>query len=387
MPRACSELSRGDRLATLTLIADPFPDWEAELHAAAARDLAQAVAETAPRSCSARFLMARGGDAPDFASPRLSTDFLPLRASMLPLVWQNGTTARPLDGEFVHALTPMVPLRSRGDDDGSQTSVTIPHSVAWEHPSLIGNSQARLFRSFTRRAAKLADVLLTPTHATARVLQEQYGGDLPVQVFPLAAPRELAAPADAAERRAAWGLPNRYAVTTAATGELGRLEWVFDAMRRDPELPPVVVLEGLDPVGAVPREKDRDPAAPLTIVPDELQGRVYPVRIGQLSDVGAVLSGALVMLQPQAFAGTGYLLLAAITAAVPVLHAGHPATEEIVLDAGVSASTAEAFTTEYQRFFAESGLLPTLAVLACDRSRGFSWRATAWQLWETHANL
>ncbi|MEJ6488251.1 mannosyltransferase [Leucobacter sp. USCH14] len=371
-------------MATLTLIADPFPDWESAAHASAARDLAQAVAETAPRSCSARYLMARGGETPEFASPRLSTDVLPLRASVLPLVWQNGATARPLDGEFVHALTPMMPLRARGDDDGSQTSVTIPHSIAWDAPALIGNSQARLFRAFVRRAVKHADIILTPTHATARVLQQQYGGDLPVQVFPLATPTAFAAPADSAERRAAWGLPDRYAATTARLGEHGRLEWIFEAMRTDADLPPLVVLEGVDPQGPMNRDKDRDPALE---VPEDLQGRVHTVRIADLSDIGAVLAAAVVLLQPQAFAGTGYTVLAALDAAVPVVHAGHPATEELVLDAGVSADTAAGFAQKYSDLVGRSGALPTMTVLACDRSRGFSWRASAWHLWETHANL
>ncbi|WP_336659082.1 mannosyltransferase [Leucobacter sp. USHLN153] len=374
-------------MATLTLIADPFPDFEATSHAAATRDLAEAVAQTAPRGCSARLLMSRGSTVPEVTTPRLSTEVLPLRANMLPLVWQNGATARPLDGELVHALTPMIPLRSRGEDDGSQTSVMIPHSIAWESPALLGNSSARLFRAFTRRAVKLADVILTPTHATARVLQQQYGASLPVQVFPLAPPSDFAAPADAEERRASWGLPDSYAVTTARADALGRLEWVFDAMRRDPELPPLVVLDGVDPRSALQREKDQDAAAPSTVVPPDLAARVHTVRVEQLSDVGAVFSGAMVLLQPQVFAGTGYSVLAALGAALPVVHAGHPAIDELVLDAGVSADTPNGFAEEYSRLVSESGALATLTVLACDRSRGFSWRASAWQLWETHANL
>ncbi|RGE23204.1 mannosyltransferase [Leucobacter sp. wl10] len=372
-------------MATLTLIAEPFPDWEAEFHAAAARDLTKAVADTAPRSCSARFLVARGSEAPDFDSPLIRIEHLPMRASMLPLVWQSGTTARPLDGEFVHALTPMMPLRARGEDDGSQTSVTIPHSIAWESPALLGGSQARLFRAFTRRAVKLADVILTPTHATARVLQHQYGEHLPVQVLQLAPPAEFLPGPDAAERRAALGLPERYAVTTAFNGEHGRLEWLFDALRLDPSLPPLAVIEGFDP-GVSPR--DRDGAAPRGVqVPDELRSRVVVVRPRELADVGAALSGAALMLQPQNFSSTGYALLGAMCAAVPVLHAGHPATAELVLDAGFSADSAGPFAAEYTRLFRDTAALAQLAVLACDRSRGFSWHGAAWQLWETHANL
>ncbi|UOQ57679.1 mannosyltransferase [Leucobacter allii] len=374
-------------MATLTLIADPFPDWEAEVQSAAARDLAQGIADTAPRSCSARFLVSRGLAAPEFSSPRIRTEQLPIRANMLPIMWQSGATARPLDGEFVHALTPLMPLRARGDDDGSQTSVTIPHSLAWEAPALLGSAQARLFRSFTKRAVKHADVIMTPTHATARVLQEHYGADLPVQVMQLAPPSEFLRPADDAERRAALGLPERYALTTAAPGEHGRLEWLFDALRADPALPPIVALEGVDPGPGV-RERDKEPTAPAALsVPEELQGRVIVARPRELADIGAVLSGAVLLLQPQSFLGAGYTLLGALSAAVPVLHAGHPATDELVLDAGVSADGAGAFAAEFSRLFRDPEALARLAVLACDRSRGFSWRSAGWQLWEAHANL
>src|SRR5690606_16386113 len=109
-PDACGSAAgdalRGDGMATLTLIAEPFPDWEAAAQSAAARELADAVAATAPRSCSARFLVARGGDQPEFRSPLIRVDQLPIRATMLPYVWHTVTTAHPLDGESVHALPP-----------------------------------------------------------------------------------------------------------------------------------------------------------------------------------------------------------------------------------------------------------------------------------------
>ncbi|MBL3687826.1 mannosyltransferase [Leucobacter zeae] len=374
-------------MATLTLIGEPFPDWEAPIHSAAARDLAAAVAATAPRSCSARFLLAKGSDEPEFTSPVLRTERLPMRAGMLPIVWQSGATARPLDGEFVHALTPMVPLRARGDDDGSQTSVMIPHSIAWEAAPLLGNAQARLFRAFTRRAVRLADVVLAPTHATARVLQHHYGEDLPVQVMPLAPPAEFTKPAQAAERRAALGLPERYVVTTATPGPHGRLEWVFDALRADPSLPSVVVVDGLDPVAPAREQRDPKSDAAESPIPADLQHRVHLFQPQELADVGTVLSGASLLLQPQSFSGTGYLVLGALSASVPVLHAGHEATTEVALDGGITAESAEAFAAEFGRLMRDDAALSRLAVLALDRSKGFGWHPVAWQLWETHANM
>ncbi|MHA3724889.1 glycosyltransferase [Leucobacter sp. HY1910] len=369
-------------MASLTLIAEPFPDWELQVQRAAAHDLIKAIGATAPRSCSARFLIAKGSPELDVSSAKIQTEHLPIRAGMLPLLWQSGTTARPLDGEFVHSLTPLLPLRTRGEDDGSQSSVTIPHAIAWEAPSLMGGSQARLYRSYVRRAVKLADVLITNTHATARALQRKYGHDLPVQVMQLAPPTAFLPGADAAERRAALGLPALYSLTTAMPGELGRLEWVFEALRVTPSLPPLVVLEGLDPLPGT-----RDASEPSVRVPDDLQHRVTVVRARELADIGAVLDGAALLAQPQAYTGTGYTLLAALATGLPVLHAGHEATAEIVLDAAIEATDQAAFAAQFAALFRDVELLHTLSVLAIDRSRGFTWGSAAWQLWETHANL
>lgn len=375
-------------MATLTIIGEPFPDWEAEAHAAAAIELTEAVAATAPRGCSARLLLSRGSDQiPSFSSPRAQVETLPLKTGMLPVLWQSSTTARPLDGEFVHSLTPMVPLRSRGEDDGSQTSVTVPHGIAWEVPELMGGSSARLYRSFVKRAVRMADVVVTPTHATANVLQRRFGEQLPVQVLPLAAPEPYRRPADAAERRSALGVPERYMVTTAAPGQHGRLDWVLDALAAPgaERLPHLVVLAGCFPW---PEESAAAKGeAPRSPIPSELQGRVTIVRPRELADLGAVFSGAELMVLPQTGVGTGYCVLGALSSAVPVLHAGSSVCAELTLDAGVAAETREAFAAELARLFGEPEALTRLRVLADDRGRAFSWESTAWQLWELHANL
>ncbi|MGJ0203229.1 glycosyltransferase [Leucobacter sp. gxy201] len=380
-------------MTALTLIAEPFPDWEAPQHLAAARDLTIGVAATAPRACSARYLASRGAHIPEFSSPRIRAEHLPVPAKSLPLIWRSGSAARPLDGEFVHAVTPFVPLRQRDDDDGSQNTVTITHGLAWEAPELLGASQARLYRSFVRRAAKYADAILATSHSVANLLQQHYGEDLPVQVLQLATPQEFLEPVDRAERAAALGLPEQYAVTTATRGDHGRLEWIFDALRANGSLPPVVVLEGLDPTApvkpgpkpaanAAPGEQVEEPAIPV-----DLAGRVLMVTPRDLSDVGAALAGASLLLQPQSYATTGYTVLGALTASVPVLHAGHPATTELVIDAGIIAETSGDFGAEFTRLMGDAEEHARYTVLALDRSRAFSWHNTAWQLWETHANL
>ncbi|UTX52802.1 mannosyltransferase [Leucobacter aridicollis] len=375
-------------MATLSLIAEPFPDWEARVHFAAAEDLANALAATAPRSCSARFLSARGTVPPEFNSPRISAEHLPMGANALPILWQSSTTARPLDGEMTHSVTPMIPLRSRAEDDGTQTTVTVPNGLAWEAPDLLTPAQARLTRSFVKRAARYADVLITTSHSTASLLQEHYGHDLPVQVIPPVAPSAFLAAADSESRRERLGLPERYLVTTANLDDHGRLQWVLDAYESDPSLPHLVVVSGLDPVQHV--KGAPQPGDVVSKLPASIRDRVTVVPGEDLSDVGAILSGAAMLLQPQSFAGTGYTIAAALMAGVPVLHAGSTAFDEQVLDAGIAEPEAPGFITALSRLFIASAgdgtsELERLTVHAADRGRSYSWNSVAWQLWETHA--
>lgn len=396
-------------MATLTLIAEPFADLDAAAHAEAALDLTEAVAFTAPRGCSARLLVAADRDTPEFATARARTERLPLTANALPLLWRTGMSARPLDGELVHALTPLAALRSRVDDDGSQTSVMVPHALGWLAPDAMGAASARQYRAFVKRAVRLADAVVTPTHAVATALRERFG-NIDVQVLPLAAPSSYLRPADDAERRAALGLPEQYLATTAAPGENGRLEWLLAALEADPSLPPLVVLTDRSsrdaasvaaPAGAsVPADAPEPAAAPgpqtsasepAVALLDSLRHRVHLVQPREPADIGAVLSGAQLLVMPQQHIGAGYVVLGALASGVPVVHAGCDAVAELALDAGIDATAAadgrDGFASELSRVTRDEAELARLRVLADDRSRTFSWGATAAMLWELHANI
>lgn len=383
-------------MTTLTLVAEPFPDWEAPVQAAAARALADALAETAPRGCSVRVLVARDSEAPVFDSPRIAVEQVPMPLGSLPFLWQATATARPLDGEMTHAVSPMMPLRSRRED-GSQATITVPHGLAWESPELLTATQARLTRSFVKRAVKHADVIVTGSHATAALLQQHYGDDLAVRVITPAAPTPFLAGDDAAARREALELPEQYLVTTANDDAYGRLEWAFEALRTDPSLPHLVVITGLDPAPQTKASRGAASAGagspePAERIPEELRGRVAVVPSTDLSDVGAVLSGARMLVQPQSFAASGYAVIAALTAEVPVLHAGVDATAELAFDGGLGEPERLGFVSALSRLFIASvgdgtSELEQLAVHASDRGRAFSWSSAAWQLWEAHASI
>lgn len=388
-------------MATLTLIGEPFPDRESAVHAAVAIELTEALAEVAPRGCGSRLLTTSSSEVPEFSSPRAAIELIPLKPKLLPVLWQSRVTARPLDGEFVHSLTPMVPLRRRGAEDDAQTSVNITHTLAWDAPELLGVAAARLYRAFVRRAVRLADVLVAPTHAVAKELQARFGETVPIQVLPLAAPTAYSAARDSVARRAELGLPSRYVVTTATPDAHGRLDWLLDAYAEHPELPPLVILTGYFPgstagLGAVAgaaqqpaeaavlaasatEESEQEPqsesqpeavqesgpavatgsAIPAVssgsaqLIPSALHDRVRVIAARELADVGAVLSGAQLLAMPHARVGAAFEVTGAIASSVPVLHSGSPVLAELVLDAGISANTPDVFADALARLLSD----------------------------------
>ncbi len=363
-------------MVSLTLISEPFPGIDADASRAATFELTRAIADSAPRGCGARLLIARDSGAPEFASPIVEVEMVPLNASVLPRVWNASATARPLDGEFVHAMTPLVPLRNRADDDSSQSSVLIPHALSWLAPEMLGVKEARRYRGFVKRAVKYADAVLAPTHAVAEAIHARYGDGVDVQVLPLAALPEYLPARDFAERRESMGLPESYFVTDATPGPHGRLELLFEAFGAEPQLDPLVVLAAAEAYEAT-----------LEAVPLNLRDRVRVVAPQSLSDTGAALNGALLLLQPQEHIGAGYEVLGALASGVPVVHLGCEAVAELIFDAGLQAGTEAELRIALTKLMADPDELARLRVLAEDRSKSFTWISTAWQLWELHANL
>lgn len=369
-------------VVTLTLIGESLPDHENVAHVAAATELTLAVAATAPRGCSARLLIAADHSPPVLADPRARVERLPMKADSLRTLWRSGVSARPLDGALVHAPTPLVPLRNRSEYDDSQTSVTVPHALGWLAIDAMGVTAARHYRAFVKRAVKHADIIVTPTHATAVALHERYG-EIPVQVIPHAPPAHYLAGPHSAERRDALGLPTRYVATTAWPGDTGRLEWLVGAYTRDASLPPLVLLThstaAIDSIA-------------ITAAKSTLGSRLHVIQVqnitpATLGDTGAVLAGAEVMAMPQAHIGSGYEVLGALAAGVPIVHAGCAATAELALEGGVEADGAEEFARTLADICSDAERRRLLGLLADDRSRAFAWHHTALALWELHANL
>ncbi|WP_217136013.1 mannosyltransferase [Leucobacter chinensis] len=365
-------------MSTLNVIGEFLEGWEQSGQRASARELTIALADTAPRGCASALLIASNSEAPEIDHPKARVEVMSLHSSMIPLVWRGGPAARPLDGEFVHSLSPLIPLRQREEADGSQTTVTVPHTLAWDAPDVLPKGQAKQLRQHVKRAVKHADVILTPTHAVAERLREIYGAYISVQVLPLAAPREYLAPKNIVERLHTLGMPEHYFVSTAYPGETGRLEWILRTLEANPDLPPLVLVGP----GA---------EADLSSWP-VLADRVHQVMLTEESgaepgDIGAIIAGARALVLPQVIADCLLPIHGALNSGVPIVHGGAACMAETALDGATAGENEESFAEALTRVARDDEERARLSVLAQDRSRMFSWRTTAWQLWEVHANI
>lgn len=132
------------------------------------------------------------------------------------------------------------------------------------------------------------------------------------------------------------------------------------------------------------------PVNAITAVTQPSSDRVIRITPTALSDYGAVLSGAQLLVLPHYELTMAYEVYGAIASGVPVLHAEIPAAAEIIVDAGDTFNSQEMLQSQLQLLFAAdtaSAELKRLQILASDRSQVYNWDTTALTLWEIHAEI
>lgn len=341
-----------------------------------AEELTRALVSTAPRGAEVAGVVAASPE-DDYARIRERVPGLrelyksALARRELQAAWQRGFTVLPGSG-MVHSTSLLAPLRrhDRTVDPGEQTVVTIHDALAWTHPDLLPPRQASWAKAMGRRAEKHADAVVVPTHAVAADLEEQLALAGRVRVIGPAPSTDLEVPADAADRRASLGLPERYVVAvTEGDARLGFAALPAVAARLDV---PVVLLAGPGDTAAV------DDADRLTVVEEP-----------GWSDRVAVLAGAAAYLHPVTAAGPVAGLLDALALGLPVVASDLPAVAEVTTDAAtlVPPGDAEALADAVAELLGDETARDRAAVAAGDRAKAFTWRDAAEKVWQLHADL
>lgn len=405
-------------MVSLTVVGESFTDPARDLLRSVSAQLALALAETAPKGCVTEILDSDKSTKLKFKNPRVLVENVAVPPIALAALWLTGAPARQFDGNFIHSLTPLAPIRQHREYDGSQATVTVPNLLAWHDASPLPRSAKLAIRAYVQRAVKFADRVVTCDFATADALREIYGDSIRVAVLPLAAPREftvgspstdiqrIAAGSEASgadpvaysalsreerdERAASLGLPAEYLLTTASFSDFERLQWAADAVLNNGKLPPLVVVTGCGSVSA----SDAGASAGEELSP-ELQelvrisdGRIVPVTPEHLTDIGVLLSGATAFVLPQQHTAEPFSVYGALENRVPVFYASeNKAVADITLEAGCEFTDAADLEAKLAEHVLERDTLDRLRLLADDRADTFSWQATARALWELHANI
>lgn len=337
--------------------------------AAAAVDLTFGLVDTAPSGCSVGAIVPAGAIASIPGLDDVRT--LSLARRELAAAWQLGF-APGAGGGLIHSPTLMAPLvRHDKVHDNDQTTVTVWDLAAWDAPETLSKAAVAWQRGMLRRAVKHADAIVVPSHAIAQRLAELAKLGDRIRVIAGAAPDGFAVPADAADRRTALSLPDRYVVVTGSAATLA--EGFRGAAAADID---AVVLGA--PEGAEPRLAEIASTVGLPERRAHIRGALSP------DDRAAVLAGAEAFVATDRAAAWPWRAVEAMTVGAPVVAVDSGSHHDVIADGGrlvTETDLAEAVSD------AVGSAGERLRVLAADRSRAFSWASSAERVWGLHADL
>ncbi|WP_285113901.1 glycosyltransferase family 1 protein [Leifsonia sp. fls2-241-R2A-40a] len=358
-------------------------------------ELTRQLIRTAPRDCDVEAVVSNITDEQlQFVRDRLpgvaAVTRLPLAHRELALAWQSGLAVGGPPG-ILHAPTLLAPLRRHGHQEHhQQVAVTIHDTLAWTHPEALGTTGTIWTKAMAKRARKHADAVIVPTHAVADRLGEVLDFGDRIRVIGGAPATALRLPADADERAARLGLPERYAFTIGTVEPRKGVAPLIRAVARAEAQGIPLLIAGADRVG----EQSATGVAAAAGLPED---RVRALGRLDDADLAVALDRATVFVFPSLAEGFGLPIVEAFKFGLPVIHSDDPALVEVAAGASLVVERprpgeaddayAERLAAAIGRVLSDSELRARLGVLASDRARAFSWRDSAERVWQLHADL
>jgi len=247
--------------------------------------------------------------------------------------------------------------------------VATVHDLAWRRfPDVATRRGRRLFEAWLADARR-ADVVLCPSEATARDLEEAGVDDSAIRVVPLGVsasevPREAV---DALRRR--HDIDRPFVLWLGTVEPRKNLGILVEAMRLAPGLVDVPLVL----VGPSGWSEDVDRlVAPLS-------GRVRVVGAVPSSERDLWLAAATVLCLPSLHEGFGLPALEAMAHGTPVVASADTAIAEVVADAGLLADPADAGDVgeALAAVLGDASLASRLGSAGRERAAGYTWAATA----------
>lgn len=357
-----------------------------------AEELTRELITTAPAGCAVTGFVS---SSPQADYERLST-LLPgltelhksaLGRRELSVAWQHGFTRLPGSG-MVHAPSLLAPL-SRHDrihDISDQVVVTIHDVVPWTHPDTLSRHGVAWHRAMTKRAHKYADAIVVPTHSVAAELGEIMPFGDRIRVIPGAVSPKLTLPVDADVRADRLGLPDSYILTVGTLEPRKGLEPLLASLAHPDAVDLPLLVVGPDGWGDVRVDTI---AADLGLP----EGRVRVLGFLNDPDLSVVLDRATVFAFPSLAEGFGLPVIEAFYFGTPVVHSDAPAVMEVSAGAGRAVPIEggngypERLAAAIRSVVDDEAMAERMSFAGRDRAAAFSWRESARQVWQLHADL
>ncbi len=344
------------REITAALAAQPRPGWTVRTVTAWHRDVAPAVIA--------------GADGPHR---------LPVGHRMLSELWRRGLPPA-VRSDRVHATTPLAPQWPPGRRHG--LVATVFDAVPWTHPETLTPRGVAWHREIITRSMAGAGAIVVLSTAVADDLAGLFpsASDRLVVIPPGVTP--LAPPADAAQRRRRWGVPDRYVLSVATLEPRKGLDVLVRALAKPSANEAHLVLVGSPGWGGV----DLPTVAARAGLPPD---RVHVLGRVDDADLAAAMDGAAVLAAPSRSEGFGLPVLEAMAAGLPVVCSDAPALAELAGDSAVVVPREDvgALARALGDVLADGALAARLAERGRVRAAPYRWAAAGEAVWDLHERL
>ena len=305
----------------------------------------------------------------------------------LSLAWQHGFTRLPGAG-MIHAPSLLAPLsrHDRVNHESDQVVVTIHDVVPWTHPDTLTKHGVVWHRAMAKRAQKYADAVVVPTHTVAAELGEILDFGDRIRVVPGAVSSKITTPVDSDDRARRLGLPDRYILTVGTLEPRKGLEPLIASLSHPDAVDLPLLIVGPEGWG--------DERVEQIVIDHGLAAdRVRVLGFLDDADLSVALDRASVFAFPSLAEGFGLPVIEAFHFGTPVVHSDAPAVVEVSAGAGIAVGIADAdgyparLAAAIRSVVDNPALAERMSFAGRDRAAAFSWRDSARQVWQLHADL
>ena len=301
---------------------------------------------------------------------------LPLGSKLLARTWERGLGPAPRGADLVHATTLLVPPKR-----DAALVVTIHDVVPWTHPKTLTPRGLGFHRRMGARAAREADLIVTPTVAVADQVRDILDPVAEVIAVHPGFSSHLTVPDDARQRRSRLVGRDDYLLFVGTAEPRKGLDTLLDALAEPALHGQSLVVVGPRGWGGVDVRQSAEARG--------IQERVTVTGRVQDGDLAALYAGASLVVMPSQAEGFGLPILEAMTLGVPAVTSDDPAMCEVgagatqVFPVGDAAALCAAIVL----VLGDPGLRAQMVAAGKRRAQDFDWQDCARTLWGLYAGL